>query len=215
MNVEASPLEGLLRPARALIAWLPHERAVLFQTGRQMGVAVDPEVEARAWAARPALDQRMTGLDQSDLVQPWPESLREHADVLRANEAAQPYFAEGWDLAVVDLRRVVGFQPSVFVDNAEERVSGVDADDLGSLAAVTLPLPSRVALPAQFNEARQAWILVSPNPNLRIVGNFGGKLQPGSQALASSSGSCPRSSRSRTSTGAIYSVMATTEPSGP
>ena len=179
MSVEPSLLAELLRPARALIAWLPHEQAVLFQTGGEMGVAVDPEVDARARAARAALEKRTAGLDQSDLVRPWPDHLREHANALRGNEAAQPYFAEGWEPAVVDLGRVVAFQPSVFIDNAEERASGIDADDLAAVAAISLPLPSRVALPAQFDEAKQAWILVSPNPNLRIVGNFGGELNSG------------------------------------
>jgi len=32
---------------------------------------------------------------------------------------------------------------------------------------------------AQFDDVRHQWLLVSRSPNLRIVGHFGGQLQPG------------------------------------
>src|SRR6267378_4982858 len=38
---------------------------------------------------------------------------------------------------------------------------------------------AEAALPAQYDQVRQAWIIAGPNPNLRIVGNFGGPVQPG------------------------------------
>jgi hypothetical protein len=44
---------------------------------------------------------------------------------------------------------------------------------------VSLPLPTEVTLPAQYDAQRLAWIITSPNPNLRIVGNFAGQVQPG------------------------------------
>ncbi len=81
--------------------------------------------------------------------------------------------SEGWDVALVDLRRVCGFQPIVFSDQAAERVHGIDGDDLAAIAAVALPLSSSVELPIQFDQVRQAWMVSSANPNLRIAGPAG------------------------------------------
>jgi hypothetical protein len=55
----------------------------------------------------------------------------------------------------------------------------VDPDDLASIAEVTLPQPSKAALPAQWDENRKTWIMTAANPNLQITGRFGGELQPG------------------------------------
>jgi hypothetical protein len=47
------------------------------------------------------------------------------------------------------------------------------------LASVSLPLPRPSAQPMQFDPTKQAWIISSANPNLRIAGQFRAQLQPG------------------------------------
>jgi hypothetical protein len=47
------------------------------------------------------------------------------------------------------------------------------------LAAVSLPVPEPSALPVQFDESKNVWIFSAPDPNLRIMGRFGGEVQPG------------------------------------
>jgi len=47
------------------------------------------------------------------------------------------------------------------------------------MMAVSLPVPTSDQLPAQFDESRNVWLFTAPNPNLRIVGDFGGQVQPG------------------------------------
>jgi hypothetical protein len=82
-------------------------------------------------------------------------------------------------VAIADLTRVCAVQQSVFVDHAEQRTAEVNADDIRSIAASSLPLPAASPLPLQFDETRQTWVISSPNPNLRIVGNWSGPLQGG------------------------------------
>ncbi len=70
------------------------------------------------------------------------------------------------------------FQARVFTDHADERVRNVDPDDIASIAAVSLPIPEATSFPAFFDHSRDAWVLTSPDPNLRIIGNFGRQLGP-------------------------------------
>src|SRR5207247_9385530 len=64
-------------------------------------------------------------------------------------------------------------------DHAEERTAGARPEDVESLAQVSLPTSAQASVPAQYDQVRQAWIISGPNPNLRIVGNFGGPVQAG------------------------------------
>jgi len=164
------------RPARVLLGWLSPEEAALYQSGRGTR---QPEVEdaSRAERAQVAVSERAVGIDQTGVVSDPPVVLNEHIE--RLQEPAAAYFREGWRVAVVDLSRVCAVQPSVFVDHAEQRTAGIDPNDIRSLAAAALPLPADSALPIQFDEARQTWVISSPNPNLRIVGHWSTPLQPG------------------------------------
>src|SRR5205807_1453352 len=98
---------------------------------------------------------------------------------LQQDERTGPVFAEGWEVKVVDLSRVVAFQPFVVSEHAEERFADIVPGDLRSLASVTLPIPSAETLPVTFDQTKGCWVLSSANPNLRVCGHFGGPLQPG------------------------------------
>lgn len=75
--------------------------------------------------------------------------------------------------------KVCAAQPAVFIDHTEERVLGIDPNDINSIASVTIPIPSDqpTPLPAQFDEKRNTWILSSSNPSLRIAGRFSSNIQ--------------------------------------
>jgi hypothetical protein len=76
-------------------------------------------------------------------------------------------------VALVDLRRVCAFQPVVFSEQAEDRVRGIDPEDVSAVAGVTLPVSWNVELPIQFDPVRQCWLVSSANPNLRVAGPMG------------------------------------------
>jgi hypothetical protein len=155
------------------------EEAVLVQAGRQMNHPNTPDFEERAKEARAAVAARQAGLDQSDLLETAPSSLAPYIAQLQAHPAGQGMFADGWTIQVADLTRTAAIQPNVFTDQAEDRVRDVDISSLSELASITLPIPQPSELPAQYDHVRQAWLFASSNPNLRVVGNWGGEIQPG------------------------------------
>jgi hypothetical protein len=169
----------LERPARALIGWMSTQQAELAMSGNRMNETLSPEYTARAQQARDAVASRAVGLNQDNLVANAPDTLHEHIAALQNTNIGATFFQEGWNVALVDLRKVCVVQPTVFTDHAQERAQGVDPDDIVSIAAVSLPLPIAANLPAQFDQVKQAWLFTSPNPNMKIAGHFANPVQPG------------------------------------
>ena len=107
--------------------------------------------------AHEAVASRPEGVDQSGLVRESPASLDGHVKALQDNPASAAMLAQGWELAMVDLRQVCAFQPLVFSEQAEDRVRGIDPEDVSAIAGVTLPVLSNEELPIQFDQVRQCW----------------------------------------------------------
>jgi hypothetical protein len=160
-----------------LIGWLPEDRATALLRGRREDPGAD---EAQLiQSAHESAAAREPVEAETDVVRNVDPALDGHVREVVATEGGAAMLAEGWEVKLVDLRRVRGAQPVVFSDEAEARVADVDPQDIVSIAQVTLPMPQPTELPAQFDEAQRAWIFSSPNPNLKIVGHFGAELQPG------------------------------------
>jgi hypothetical protein len=159
--------EALTRPARALIGWMAEAEALQQLNGRQMGVVPTAEQVERVRAAQSAVAQRPEGPNQSAALTTLPAELVEWE---REVQAALPErFAAGSHLAWADLRVLVAMQPVVNVDPANERVNQVRPDDLVGIARIAVPVTGRRDLRAQFDQARNALMISSPNPNLRIT----------------------------------------------
>jgi hypothetical protein len=170
--VEAAQTAQVMRSARALIGWMrPDDAARIVQSGRA-DAAPEAALEI-AQRARNAAAARPAEIDQGNLITSLPAELDEHARALRASPPAAPMWAEGWQVALVDLRRVRAFQPIVLSDQATDRVAAVDGNDLASIASVTLPLTQGEPVPVQFDPIKQAWTVISANQNLRVLGNLG------------------------------------------
>ena len=80
---------------------------------------------------------------------------------------------------MVDLRLVCAAQPTIYVEDATTRVRDLTAADIPGIAAVTQPLSSPKGMPVAFDPHKNAWLFSSPNPNLRIAGQFNAELAPG------------------------------------
>lgn len=162
------------RPARVLLGWLSETEAQNWQSVRGTRAHTVEDVE-RAARARAAVAARQEGVDQGAGIVDPPEELAEYVQQLA--EPAAAYFQEGWQVAVADLHKICALQQSVFVDHALQRTADINAADISSIASVSLPLPRPTALPVQFEEHRQTWMVTSANPNLRIVGHFSTPMQ--------------------------------------
>ncbi len=166
----------LERPARVLLGWLPPERGELFMVSNRTDIELTDEQRARVRQADDAVAARPVGVDQTDLVSPPPPELAGHLARLQATPGGTRMFQEGWEVAMVDLKRVVAFQPLVFSDTAVERVASVAADDLDSIAELTLPVSHTAPVVGQYDELKQTYTFTSPDPNLKILGNFNGPV---------------------------------------
>ncbi len=188
-TLERSPAAGdekpsngsarIQRPARSLIGWLEPQQAQLILAGQRQDLAGTPEHIARASDARSAVLQREAGVAQAGVVIDTPVELADHTANLCASGAGKTMVDEGWTVRLIDLTKVCAVQPNIFTDHAEARVEGTVADDLSSLAWVTLPLPGQIQLPTQFDPTKMTWMFSSPNPNLRVLGQFSAPLEEG------------------------------------
>jgi hypothetical protein len=180
-NLPALPQAAHLeRPARVLLGWLTPDEARRHATG--FGTRpLAPEAEDATNRSIAAVDARAVGIDQNGLISDTPVELNEHVERLR--QTAPAYFNEGWRVAIVDLSRVCAIQPFVYSDQAQQRVQQVNAEEIVSIASVTLPLPTPASLPILYDDAQKSWIITSPNPNLRIMTNVSSQAQEGVSAV--------------------------------
>jgi hypothetical protein len=166
------------RPARVPLGWLsPEQGELLLANHTATGVA--EARHTRVSQARNAVAARAGWTPQAGLVSPLPAELADHVARLEATPASAGMRAEGWDIAMVDLEQVVGFQPHVFTDTVTGRVASLDPGDLRSIAELTLPINHQAPVSVQYDELRQAYVITSPNPNVKVVGNFNGPMPDG------------------------------------
>ena len=166
------------RPARVPLGWLPQEQGE-FLLANRAEAGLSETQRGRVGEARNAVAARPAGIDQADLVSALPTELADHVTRLGMTPAGTGMRTEGWDIAMVDLDRIVAVQPSVFIDTASERVASLDPGDLRAIAELTLPVSDVAPVSVQYDELKQAYTITSPNPNLRVVGNFDGPLPDG------------------------------------
>jgi hypothetical protein len=176
----ASPTPGFAqRRARALIGWLPVNEGALWLAGRQMNEQPNPEHVTACEAARKVVAGRAPGIDQTGLFTDLPPEVAAHIEALRQDPKSAQILAESGDPRIVDLTRVCAAQPQILVEDALRRVEGIAAQDPMALARITLPLPVPEQIPIAFDQTKNAWILSSPNPNLRVAGHFNAQVGPG------------------------------------
>ncbi len=174
---------GLTRPSRALIGWMTPAQAEMVLGGNTLGKQVSAEHRELARSAREAVASRPAGVDQAGITSELPPELDEHVAQLRQSPLGGAMFQQRWDVVLVDLARVCAFQPTVVADAAVERVQDVKSDDLAAIAAITLPTGAAEPPCVQFDASRQAYMVASPNLNLKIVGTANGPASDGSGAV--------------------------------
>jgi hypothetical protein len=166
--IQSGPVH-VCRPARALIGWMRPEDAAAALAGPNPPPELPSEYVIRAARAQQAVQSRTTGIDQSDAIEGPPLELAGHISALEQNAVSAQYFNEGWAVAVADLRRVCAIQPFINIEDATKRTEAIDASDMASVAAVTLPLATPSLLAAAYNASSKTWVFSSANPNLRIA----------------------------------------------
>jgi hypothetical protein len=178
------------RQARALIGWLPEDEGALWLAGRDRQVAAaDAALHDRAREARAAAAARPALPSQQGIMSPLPPEMAAHAAAFQAHPLGSRIIAEAGSPAMIDLTRLRAIQPLVHIEDARKRFDGIDLADVAALATVTIPIPPAdpPALQPIFDPTKQAHIIASPNPNLRIMGVMAGapvEVVPGIQLNA-------------------------------
>jgi hypothetical protein len=151
--------------------------------------ATDPtqitdEHRERASNARAALEARLDATPEPLVREELPQELHAHVAALKGHPVSSQQFQAGARVALVDLTTIRSIQPLVFTDDAAARVAHLDRESLADVASVALPVPDEeMSVPIQFDPTRNAWMVSSPNPNLRIVGQFQVPVGPGVAGL--------------------------------
>ncbi|WP_028101839.1 hypothetical protein [Pseudoduganella violaceinigra] len=173
------------KPARALVGWMSKKAAAETLAGRHHSPN-DPDILKRVRDAHNAVADRIGTFDSTGAVYDVPEILRDYVDALSAMPMYDLYRRHGWQVKMVDLRKVCAVQEIVHLEHAVNRFDALRADDLLSIAKVCLPQKGDVGdVKVHWSEADQHWILSSENPNLNVCAHYnepqdlgGGRMVP-------------------------------------
>ncbi len=164
-------------------------RAAMDLLGGQASASID--AVGRARDAREAVAARAPFSAHEDAVQEPTESLAHYGEALWQQPGVPQFVATGWKLAMVDMRYVCPLHPVVLVDGAGDRVSAAQADDVVSLATVSLPTPVPADLPVQHDPVHNTFTISSANPNLRILESYAGQSSLGIRGFGFNVGITP------------------------
>ena len=185
-------LTGLkMRPARALIGWMPEREAHAVLALPLTPTTPAPEHIERVQAARAAVWSRPAGLPQTHVLSHVGPELDPYLAELEADPRFQPYAQAGWQVRLANLNQICALQPLVHLDYPDLNDPAHSASlspiaqhpphpvetDLLTLAKITLPFTNPSEVPAQLDPQRHAWVFESPNPDTRIVGRFSTRVE--------------------------------------
>jgi hypothetical protein len=168
------------KPHRLLSAWLsPQEFVTLLQNGKIASpddIARQQPVIASSLAA---LASRPVYVPESPIMEieldPLLASLRQRPDIQAVHESFQ------WEPAMVNLEKVLSYQPIVNLDGLEDRVGGT-LTSLEQLYQLCFPALQAAPLPMPLPVDQWRFAFHSPNPNFRLAGmrmNLNGITQQG------------------------------------
>jgi hypothetical protein len=170
----------LMAAGRALLGWLPDEAAHRLLCCGRRDLSLSIAAEARLAAVWDGVSRRGPP-DPVGVVTASPPELAAHRAALR--QVAPAAFDPAYELCMVDLSRVCALAEAIIVECALARTAS--ARDLAGLADLTLPVAVPSTVLPSFDEELSAWVIVSDNPNLRLVGSFSPPADgaPGAMAM--------------------------------
>lgn len=145
----------------------------MWLAGRQVEGQANPGFIERCRQAQATVTRRPLGVNQEGAFADLPADVAPHIEALRQDAISANVLATSGNPKPVDLSKVCAAQPQIHIEEATRRVEGVNPDDFAAIARISLPLPTPEKLPVFFDVSKQAWLISSPNPNLRVVCKLG------------------------------------------
>jgi hypothetical protein len=156
------------------------QAAVSALAGRRRSELEQPGHQERAERARRAVAERRPSFGVDGVVAEPPPEVTGRQAQLAEDPVLASAFEGGMRVGLVDLRRVCALQSGVVID---ETIPDLDPGDLEALVAFTIRPPSRPAYDVQYDSGRKAWVILAPDMNLRIAGEFRTELEDGAVGL--------------------------------
>lgn len=181
-------LVGLkMRPARALIGWMPERVAQVVLGVPEALLKPLPDQLHRVRQAHAAVMSRPTGVDQTRLLSDLDDRLRQYLAETQEGPGYKQYISGGYSVRIVNLNKLCALQPVVHTDYSDHSdgfgrlLQEATQEDMLSLIKITLPIPAPAELPVHFDQKKNAWIMQSGNPQIRVVKEFSARteLAPG------------------------------------
>lgn len=171
-----------LTPTKVILGWLTKEEGALWLAGRDPS-KVTSEMLDKAETCRQNVRQRPEiTKSESPFSEPSTE-LDEFISDFWKQPDTEAFRNEKWEIKIADLTKVRAAQPNVAFEQAKERTKNVEQGNILSIANVSLPKAKDSLIPISFDSSKNAWVVSSANPNLRICANFNAPIGPGISGL--------------------------------
>jgi len=171
-----------LTPTKVLLGWLTKEEGSLWLAGRDPS-KITPEMTAKVELCRQIVSQRVEIMNSENPFSEPPHELSEFISEFWKQPDTEAFRNENWEVKIVDLTKVRAAQPNVAFEQAKERTKSVEQGNIISIANVSLPKAKETLIPISFDSSKNAWVVSSANPNLRICANFNAPIGPGITGL--------------------------------
>jgi len=131
----------------------------------------NPDHVAMCQAARAAVAACPAGVDQTDLVSELPPALQGHVSLLQADAVGSQIIAEA---GIPNCGSTEGMRgTTIDLDRRCRQAGGWSRNRRSRCHRRRDPAdPAPEPLPVSFDPAKNAWVVSSPNPTLRVAGHF-------------------------------------------
>lgn len=164
-----------MRQIRFLLAWMSREEAIATFLGRAALATDDVTDYVARWdGARQALSDREEFNLAAPILEELPPDLTDRANAFRQRpDVLSAFQGLDWTVGIANLNNVLGFQKTIAVDHAIDRVAVIEDNDFPSLFSISLPDPAPpMNLDFAADPDQKALTFSSPNPNLRLGGHM-------------------------------------------
>jgi hypothetical protein len=161
-------MEQVKEKKKVLTGW-PILNGTVLLAGGNPGL-VTQEHHNKIQSSLLAVQNRPNFIPQNDVIFEPTQELNTYLQGFWGLPELAAFVQEGWTAKIADLSKVCTVQPVVEDTNSKERTSNIPQDDYLAIANISLPKQNMNTLSITFD--KNATVFSSPNPNLRIVGNF-------------------------------------------
>ena len=168
--------------SRILLGWLNNIEGPLWLAGRDQS-KITPDFIQKSQDCINFVLGRQNILNIETPISELPYELQNFVEEFWKQPDAEVFKLEQWSIVMADLTKICAAQPNVSTQQAKERLAGVNLNNITEVASITLPKTKETAIPINFDTAKNAWIVSSPNPNLRVSANFNAPIGQGITGL--------------------------------